>query len=65
MRKAGLAVLGCEQSMAMYMPMFRYLENVYIVLQKCHFSAYNESYKITLYNFELRIHIMLENNHFH
>ena len=27
MRKAGLAVLGCEQSMAMYMPMFRYLEN--------------------------------------
>ena len=25
MTKAGIAVLGCEQSMAMYAPMFRYL----------------------------------------
>ena len=35
----------------------------FTLLQKCHFSAY-ESYRITLCNFELRIH-MLENNHFH
>ena len=27
MTKAGIAVLGCEQSMAMYVPMFRYLDN--------------------------------------
>ena len=27
MTKAGIAVLGCEQSMAMYVPMFRYLNN--------------------------------------
>ena len=27
MARAGIAVLGCEQSVAMYMPMFRYLDN--------------------------------------
>ena len=27
MTKAGIAILGCEQSVAMYMPMFRYLDN--------------------------------------
>ena len=27
MTKAGIAILGCEQSVAMYMPMFRYLNN--------------------------------------